>query len=154
MLNAILQLESQGESRDSATEPVLMVRYTSDEISNQEQTRWLSWNTDRGLRGFDLARNQGLSNTTEYGAGEFPHPTTPPTRIGNQSSSKALSMIRSQQTKEAYLDLSNLNRVLEKAQRERDQTNLDRDQAILEKDKMILERDLLRDGTGSSPTTT
>ena len=44
MLNAILQLEAQGESRELATEAVLAVGYTSDGISNQEQTRWLSWN--------------------------------------------------------------------------------------------------------------
>ena len=44
MLNAILQLEEQGECRESATEAVLMVGYTTDGISNQEQTRWLSWN--------------------------------------------------------------------------------------------------------------
>ena len=64
-------LEEQGES---ATEAVLMVGYTSDGISNQEQTRWLSWNVDGGVRGFefDLARSPGLSNTTEYGEGEFP----------------------------------------------------------------------------------
>ena len=36
MLNAILQLESQGEYRESATEAVLMVGYTSDGFSNQE----------------------------------------------------------------------------------------------------------------------
>ena len=39
MLNAILQLEEQGECRESATEAVLMVGYTTDGISNQEQTR-------------------------------------------------------------------------------------------------------------------
>ena len=39
MLNAILQLESQGECRESATEVVLKVGYTLDAISNQEQTR-------------------------------------------------------------------------------------------------------------------
>ena len=43
MLNAILQLEEQGECRESATETVLMVGYTTEGISNQEQTRWLSW---------------------------------------------------------------------------------------------------------------
>ena len=42
MLNAILQLEAQGECRESAIEAVLMVGYTSDGISNHEQTRWLS----------------------------------------------------------------------------------------------------------------
>ena len=41
-LNAILQLEDEGECRESATEAVLMVGYTTDGISNQEQTRWLS----------------------------------------------------------------------------------------------------------------
>ena len=72
MLNALLQLESQGECRESATEAVLTMGYTLNGISNQEQTMWLSWNVDGGVRGFDLARNTGLSNTTEYGAGEFP----------------------------------------------------------------------------------
>ena len=82
ILNAIMQLESQGEGRESAMETVLMVGYTPDEISNQEQTRWLSWSTDGGLRGFELAINNGLSNTTEYGAGELPLPTRPTTRMG------------------------------------------------------------------------
>ena len=41
-LNAILQLEEQGGCRESATESVLMVGYTTEGISNQEQTRWLS----------------------------------------------------------------------------------------------------------------
>ena len=80
MLNAILQLEEQGECRESATEAVLMVGYTTDGISNQEQTRWLSWNVDGAIRGFDLARNPGLSNNTEYGAGEFPLPVRPSVR--------------------------------------------------------------------------
>ena len=61
MLNAILQLEAQDECRESATEAVLMVGYTSDGISNQEQTRRLSWIVVGGVRGFDLARNAGLS---------------------------------------------------------------------------------------------
>ena len=42
MLNATLQLEAQGKCRESPTEAVLMVGYTSEGISNQEQTRWLS----------------------------------------------------------------------------------------------------------------
>ena len=57
-------------------------------------------NVDGGVRGFDLARNHGLSNTTEYGAGEFPLPTKPLAGTGTQSTSKASSMIwfsRSQQ---------------------------------------------------------
>ena len=36
MLNTILELESQGEGRESAREAVLMVGCTSDGISNQE----------------------------------------------------------------------------------------------------------------------
>ena len=60
LLNATLQLEKQGESRESATEAVLMVVYTTEGTSNQEQTRWLSWNVDGGVRGFDLARNPWL----------------------------------------------------------------------------------------------
>ena len=36
MLNAILQIEAQRECRESATEAVLMVGYTSEGISNQE----------------------------------------------------------------------------------------------------------------------
>ena len=99
MLNAILQLEEQGES---ATEAVLMVGYTSDGISNQEQTRWLSWNVDGGVRGFefDLARSPGLSNITEYGAGEFPLPIRQPVGAGTQSTNKPPSMLRSPQTEE------------------------------------------------------
>ena len=34
MLNAILQLEAEGECKESATESVLMVGYSSDGISN------------------------------------------------------------------------------------------------------------------------
>ena len=64
MLNAILQVEAQGECRRSATEAALMGSYTTEGISNQEQTRWLSWNVDGGVRGFDLARNRGLNYTT------------------------------------------------------------------------------------------
>ena len=88
MLNAILQLEEQGECRESATEAVLMVGYTTEGISNQEQTRWLSWNVDGGLRGFDLARNPGLSNNTEYGAGEVPLAVRPSARSASQSTSE------------------------------------------------------------------
>ena len=65
MLNTILQLEEQGECRESATEAVSMVGYTTEGVCNQEQTRWLSWNVDGWVRGFDLARNPGLSNNTE-----------------------------------------------------------------------------------------
>ena len=151
MLNAILQLEEQGECRESATEAVLMVGYTTEGIFNQEQTRWLSWNVDGGVRGFDLARKPGLSNNTEYGAGELPLPTRPSARSASQSTSKPPSMTRAQQTEETYPDLSNLKRELERAQREKDKANLDRDsaklegnQANLERDQAILERDQAR----------
>ena len=113
---------------------MLMIGYTSEGISNQEQTRWLSWNVDGGVRGFDLARNPGLNNNTEYGAGEFPLPTRPPAIF-------VLSMIRSEQTEEAYPDLSNLKRELERAQRKLHKANLDRDGAKLERDQANLERD-------------
>ena len=151
MLNAILQLEEQCECRESAIEAVLMVGYTTEGISNQEQTRWLSWNVDGGVRGFDLARNPGLDNNTEYGAGEFPLPVRPSARSASQSKSKPPSMTRAQQTEEMYPDLSNLKRELERAQREKNKANLDRDsaklernQANLERDQAILERDQVR----------
>ena len=60
VLNAILQLEEQSEGRESATEAVLTVGYTTEWISNQKQTRWLSWNVDVGVRGFDLSGNLWL----------------------------------------------------------------------------------------------
>ena len=151
MLNAILQLEEQDECRESATEAVLMVGYTTEGISNQEQTRWLSWNVDGGVRGFDLARNPVLGNTTEYGAGEFPLPVRPSARSASQSASRPHSMKRAQQTEKTYPDLSNLKRELERAQREKNKANLDRDsaklernQANLEMDQAILERDQAR----------
>ena len=141
MLNAILQLEEQGECRESAAEAVLMVGYTTEGISNQEQTRWLSWNVDGGVRGFEfLARNPGLSNNTEYGAGEFPLPTRSSARSEGQSTSKPPSMTRAQQTEETYPDLNNLKRELERAQREKNKANLDRDSAKLEKNQANLER--------------
>ena len=127
MPNAILQLEAQGECRESATEAVLMVGYTSDGISNLEQTRWLSWNVYEGVRRFDFARNPALSNTPGYGAGEFPLPIRPPAGAGSQSTSKPPSMLRSQQTEESYPNLRSMKRELERAQRERDHANLDRD---------------------------
>ena len=151
MLNAILQLEEQGECREPTTEAVLMVGYTTEGISNQELTRWLSCNVDGGVRGFDLARNPGLSNHTEYGAGEFPLPVRPSARSASQSTSKPPSMTRSQQTEETYPDLSNLKRELERAQREKNKANLEldsakleRNQANLETDQAILERDQAR----------
>ena len=120
MLNAILQLEAQGECRESVMEAVLMVEYTSDGVSNQEQKRWLSWDMDGGLRGHDLARNPGLSSDTEYGAGEFPLPTRPPAGAATQSTRKPPSKFRSQQTEESYPDLGSMKRELERAQRERE----------------------------------
>ena len=119
MLNAILQLETQGECRESATEAVLMVGYTTERIFNQEQTRLLSWNVDGGVWGFEVARSPFLSINTKYGAGEFPLPARPPAGLAAQSMSRASSMIRSQQTEEAYPDLSSLKRELERAQREK-----------------------------------
>ena len=133
ILYAIMQLESQGEGRESAMETVLMVGYTSDEISNQKQTRWLSWSTDGGLRGFDLAINNCLSNTTEYGAGELPLPTRPTTRKGgpicveDSIPTKRRIISRHHQTMKG-------NRKGPKG----------RDQAILERDQMIAELDQVR----------
>ena len=141
MLNAILQLEEQGECRESANEAVLIVGYTTEGISNQEQTSWLSWNVDGGMRRFDLARNPGLSNNTEYGAGAFPLPTRPSARSASQSTSKPPFMTRAQQKGETYPDLSNLKRELERAQREKNKANLDRDSAKLERNQANLERD-------------
>ena len=69
--------------------------YTSDGISNQEQNTRISWNVDRDLRGYDLARNPGLSSDTEYGAGEFQLPTGPLARAATQSTSKPPSKFRS-----------------------------------------------------------
>ena len=77
-----------------------MVGYTIEGISNREQTRWLFWNVDGGVRGIDLARIPGLSNNMEYDAVEFPLSTRPPARSEGQSTSKPPSMMRSQQTEE------------------------------------------------------
>ena len=74
---------------------------------------------NEGVRGVDLARNPGLNNNTECGAGEFPLPTRPPARSAGQSTSKPPSMIRSQQTEETYPDLIKLKRELERVRRER-----------------------------------
>ena len=60
MLNPILQFESHGEGRESATEAVLMAGYTSDGKSNEEQTKLLSWSTDGRLRPFNSKRNPDL----------------------------------------------------------------------------------------------
>ena len=138
MLNAILQLEEQGECRESATEAVLMVGYTTDGISNQEQTRWLSWNVDGAIRGFDLARNPGLSNITEYGAGEFPLPIRPSVRSTGQSTSKMPSMSSREAT------VSRPQHHEEKANLDRDQAKLERDQAKLERDQAAVEKDQAR----------
>ena len=73
---------------------------------------------DGGERGFELARNPGLSNNTEYGAGDFPLPARPPAGLAAQFTSRPSSMIRSQQTEEAYPVLSSLKRELERTQRE------------------------------------
>ena len=54
ILNAVLQLKSQGEGRESIMEMLLMMCYTSEGLSNQEQTIWMSWNTKESLRVYDL----------------------------------------------------------------------------------------------------
>ena len=118
-----------------------MVGYTTEGISNQEQTRWLSWNVDVGVRGFDLARNTGLGNTTEYGAGEFLLPVRLSAISASQSANRPPSMTQAQQTEETYPDLSKLKRELERAQREKNKANLDRDSAKLERNQANLERD-------------
>ena len=82
-----------------------------------------------------------MSNTAEYGAGEFPLPTRPPAGAGTQSTSKPPSMYRSQQTQESYPDLSSMKRELERAQRERHKANLVRDQAVLDRDQAKLDRE-------------
>ena len=58
----------------------------------------------------------------------------------------------SQQTEEAYPNLSNLKRELERAQRERDKANFDRDGAKLERDQANRERDqaILEKGSGEA----
>ena len=99
---------------------------------------------DGAIRGFDLARNPGLSNNTEYGAGEFPLPARPSARSTGQSTSKTPLMSRAQQTGEAYPDVSIMKRELERTQRERNKANLDRDQAVLERDQAKVERDQVR----------
>ena len=88
-----------------------------------------------------MARNPGLSNNTEYGAGEFPMPVRPSVRSTSQSASTVPSMTQAQQTTEAYPDLSTLKKELEKTQEERNKANLDRDQARLGWEKAQLERD-------------
>ena len=80
---------------------------------------WLSWSTDGGLTGFDLARNPGSSNTTEYGAGELPLSTRQATWTSAQSTSKPSSIIRSQQTEEANPHISKLIGESDKARKER-----------------------------------
>ena len=82
---------------------------------------------DGGGGGFDLKRNPALSNNTEYGAGDFPLPDRPLAGFAAQFTSRPFSMIQSQQTEEAYPDLSSLKREPESAQSERDKANLDRE---------------------------
>ena len=57
---------------------------------------WLSWITDGRLRGFDSARNSGLSNTTNSSS----HSAT--TRMEGLMSSKPASRIRYHETEEEY----------------------------------------------------
>ena len=91
-----------------------------------------------------MVKNPGLSNNTEYGAGEFPLPVRPSVRSTGQSTSKTPSMTRTQQTGEANPDVSIMKRELERTQLERNKANLDRDQAKLEGDQAKLERDQAR----------
>ena len=137
MLNAILQLEAQGEGKGISDRSCVdcWLHLGGDIQSRADQI------VDGGVRGFDLARNPVLNNNTEYSAGEFLLPTRPPAGFAAQTTSRPLSMIRSQQTEETYPDLSNLKREQERAQRERDKANLDRDGAKLERDQANLERD-------------
>ena len=132
MLNAILQLEAQGECRESAF--------------------------DGGLRGHDLARNPGLSSNMEYGAGEFLIRSDRQREQGlsSQVNHRRCSGCNKQKSRIRILAAS-IKRELERAQRERDKAILDRDQAAherhqaklvreqstLELDKAILDRDLL-----------
>ena len=58
MLNAVLQLKPQGEGRESIMETLLMMCYTSEELLNQEQTIWMSWSKEEGLRVNELAKTQ------------------------------------------------------------------------------------------------
>ena len=57
----MLKGESQVEGRKSIMQSFIKVGYSSEGISNHEQTRLMSWSTDGGLRGYHLARNPGLS---------------------------------------------------------------------------------------------
>ena len=91
-----------------------MVGYTSDRVSNQDQTRWLSWNSDGGLRGLDLARNPD----PEYDAGEFPLPTRPPAGTATQSTSKNMEGLE-------YLVVEPACEVNEKGIREKNDGNED-----------------------------
>ena len=109
--------------------------------SGTDEMAILECGWDGGVRGFDLTRNPGLGNTTEYGAGEFPLPVRPSARSASQSASRPPSMTRAQQTEETYPDLSKLKRELERAQREKNKANLDRDSAKLERNQANLERD-------------
>ena len=68
----MLNGESQVKDRESAMLNFIMAGYSSEGLSNHEQTRLMSWSTDGGLRGYHLARNPGLSFTTQHGAGAFP----------------------------------------------------------------------------------
>ena len=131
-------------------EAVLMVGYTLDGISNQEQTRWLTCSSEGGLRGFDLARKSWLEQNYGTGASQFPFPSRQGTRTGAQSTSKPASIIRAQQTEEAYPDVNKLRRELEKIQKEWDQAILERTKPLwtgtkpFDRDNAICERNMLK----------
>ena len=110
----------------------------------------------RGKR-IRLGKKSRLEQQHRVRRGEFLLPARQSAKSAGQSTSKSPSMTRAQQTEEAYPDLSNLKRELERAQREKNKANLDRDQAklernqanleIIERDQARRDRDMLRPST-------
>ena len=94
-----------------------------------------------GREGIRPGKESRIEQHYRIWCGRDPLPTRPPVGSAVQATSRPLSMIRSQQTEEAYPDRSNLKRELERAQRERYKANLDRDGAKIERDQANLERD-------------
>ena len=96
---------------------VLISGYKSKGISNRENSRWPALNPDAGLRGHDLVRNPGLSNTTECGVGDFPLLDEHPFKSGPSSAVKISSVteIRAQHAEGEFLsDKFGLKRELKK----------------------------------------
>ena len=104
----MLNGESQVKDRESAMLNFIMAGYSSEGLSNHEQTRLMSWSTDGGLRGYHLARNPGLSFTTQHGAGAFPLSNEIPPPLKNADWS---SLVRAQQTKGKYPDTTRLKKI-------------------------------------------